>query len=416
MDRKIEKKRWTGRKIFLYLGLGIGIFILYAAVYRSPGTSRLNVQSDRMILDTVRHAVFQEFIPVNSTVLPIKTVYLDAIEGGRVEEIFVEDGAMVEKGKVILRLSNPDLQLNYLNQEANIVAQINNIRNTSILMEQQSLNLKEQALNVMFQIDLLGKRTQRNRELYESSVIPQVEFEETQDEYEHLIRRRKLLKNTIAKDSLFQELQQAQMNTSLDLMQKNLAIAQKSLENLTVRAPLSGQLSGMDAEIGELIVEGSRIAQLDNMDQWKVQARVDEFYTSRVSIGQTASVSHAGKNYPLVVKKVYPEVKNGAFEVDLIFTADTPTTIKRGQNLSVKLELSSEKKALLLARGAFFMSSGGNWAYVLNPAEGVAYKRDIKVGNKNPNYFEILEGLSPGEVVIVSSYDSYGDKDQLILK
>ncbi|MEO0473636.1 MAG: efflux RND transporter periplasmic adaptor subunit [Bacteroidota bacterium] len=416
MDRKIEKKAFNWKTTGLYGGLAVVVVVLVSALYRDAGTSRLNVEADRLRLDTVQTGVFQDFIPVNGTVQPIKTVFLDAVEGGRVEERFVEDGAMVKAGTAILRLSNPDLQLNYLNQEANIVAQINNIRNTSILMEQQSLNLKEQALDVEFQLDLMGKRVNRNKELFADNVIARVEFEDTEDEFEHLNRRKKLLANTLKKDSMFQSLQQDQMNASLNLMQQNLSIARLSLDNLMVKAPIDGQLSGMDAEIGELIQEGSRIAQIDNMNNWKVRVRVDEFYTSRVSIGQTGSVLHAGKLYPLEIKKIYPEVSNGNFEVDMIFTEDAPTTIKRGQNLSIKLELSGDKKALLLARGSYFLTTGGSWVYVLDPATNTAFKRNIKVGNQNPTYLEVLDGLQAGEIVIVSSYDSYAGKDQLVLK
>jgi len=416
MDKKIEKKKFNLPKILLYLAIAAGAVFLFFNIYKDAGTSRLNVETERLLIDTISKGIFQEFIPVTGVVQPIKTVYIDAIEGGRVDEKYVEDGAFVEKGQRILQLSNPDLQLNYINQEANIVSQINQIRTLSIQMEQQSLNLREQALDVQFQIDLLSKRTARNSQLYGDKIISKVDFEDTQDEYEHLQRREKMLALTITKDSLFQDLQQKQMQTSLDLMKKNLSFSQKSLDNLTVRAPIAGQLSGLDKELGELISEGENIAQMDDLTNFKIRARIDEFYISRIFLEQEGSFTFANKAYNLRIKKIYPQVTNGAFEVDMVFTDKVPEGIKRGQTVSIKLQLSAEQQALLLARGSFYQKTGGNWVYVIDPATGNARKINIKVGKQNPNYYEILEGLKPGDVVITSSYDNFGDKDELVLK
>ncbi len=416
MDKKIDKKSRTWQKAAIYGGVAILAGIIISAIWKDSGTSKLNVETERLLLDTVRQGVFQEFIPVTGIVQPIKTVFIDAVEGGRVEEKFVEDGAMMKQGQPILRLSNPDLQLNYLNQEANTVAQINQIRNTSLLMEQQSLSLREQALDVEFQLDLFEKRTNRNAELYEGKVIAKVDYEETQDQYEHLPRRKKMLGRTIEKDSLFHVLQQQQMNTSLDLMERNLAIARQSLDNLVVRAPFEGQLSGLTTELGELITKGENIAQIDDLRNFKIRARIDEFYISRIFIDQEGSFQFAGQTFNLRIIKIYPQVTNGAFEADLVFTGDAPAAIKRGQTVSIKLELSAEEEGLLLSRGSFYQKTGGNWIYVVKPGSNVAHKRSIRVGRQNPNFYEVLEGLKPGDVVVVSSYDNYGDKDELILK
>jgi HlyD family secretion protein len=322
----------------------------------------------------------------------------------------------VEKGQRILQLSNPDLQLNYINQEANIVSQINQIRTLSIQMEQQSLNLREQSLDVEFNLDLFSKRTKRNATLFDDNVIAKVDFEETQDQYEHLLRRKKMLDLTISKDSLFQDLQQQQMSTSLDLMKKNLDFSQKNLDNLTIRAPIGGQLSGLNKELGELISEGENIAQMDDLTNFKIRARIDEFYISRIFMNQEGSFQFANKSYNLRIKKIYPQVTNGSFQVDMIFTDKFPEGIKRGQTVSIKLQLSAEQQALLLARGSFYQTTGGNWVYVIDTATGNAQKRNIKVGKQNPNYYEVLEGLVPGDVVITSSYENFGDKDELVLK
>lgn len=416
MDRKIKKKTWTWQRISLLL-LGVtALVLLISAIYRDAGSSRLNVQRERLLTDTINQGVFKEYITLFGVVEPIKTVYLDAIEGGRVEEVFLENGTVVEKGQDILRLSNTDLELNVLNQEAQIVTQVNNIRQTSILMDQQSLNYKEVALDVQYRIDQLDKQYKRNASLYRDSVISQVDFEQTEDEYEHLRRRSKLLAATIQKDSLFQVMQKDQLETTLDLMKRNLAFARKSLDNLTIRAPISGQVSSLDNEIGQLINRGDRIAQIDILDDYKIRARIDEFYISRIFSQQEGNFTMDGRDYILRIQKIYPEVTNGSFEVDLIFVGDRPENIKRGQTISLKLSLSDEKEAMLLAKGGFFQTTGGNWVYVLDPGGEIARKRRIRVGNQNPNFYEVIEGLQPGEIVIVSSYENFGDKDELVLK
>lgn len=416
MDRKIEKKRFDIKKIGLIAVVVAAAAFLFSAIYRDAGTSRLNVETERLLTDTIHRGVFKEFITIFGVVEPIKTVYLDAIESGRIEEIYLESGTMVQEGQEIMRLSNMDLQLSVLNQEAQIITQINTIRNTSILMEQQSLSLREQALDVEFQIDLLDKRTDRNHSLFKDSVIAKVEYEETQDEFEHLIRRRGLLKATMEKDSLFQVMQTNQMNNSLDLMQRNLGIARQSLDNLIIKAPITGQLSSLDSEIGELITRGDRIAQIDVLSDYKIRARIDEFYISRIFPEQEGSFTLDNKTYNLKILRIYPEVNNGAFEVDLVFTGDRPDNIKRGQTISLKISLSDESQAMLLAKGGFYQSSGGNWVYVVDPTSKTASKRDIRVNRQNPNYYEVEQGLSEGDIVIISSYENFGDKDVLVLK
>ena len=416
MDRKIEKKSWSWKRIGLIVLILAVVGFAAREMYRNTGTSRLNVQSERLLLDTVERGAFQEFIPVTGVALPIKTVLIGAVEGGRVDEKYVEDGAMVTAGQAILRLSNPDLQMNYLNQEANIVAQINQIRNTSLMMEQQSLNLKETALNVEYQIDLLSKRLKRNTSLFEDGVVPEVEIQEAQDEFEHLERRKELLRHTVSKDSMSSVLQQQQMQNSLDLMQRNLVIARQSLDNLVIRAPIEGQLSGLTSELGELIIEGAQIAQIDDLRNFKIRVRIDEFYISRVFTGQVGSFIFANDRYNLEILKIFPQVTNGAFEADMLFASDPPEAIKRGQTVSVKLELSAQQEALLVARGGYYQTTGGNWVYVLDPDGATARKRAIQVGRQNPNFYEIVQGLEPGDIVITSSYENFGDKDELVLK
>jgi len=416
MDKKIEKKRWTWQRILLLVAVVGGLGLLINTVLKNAGTSRLNVQSERLMVDTVGRGNFQEFIPVTGVVQPLRTVFIDAVEGGKVEEKFVEDGAFVKPNQPILRLSNPDLMVNYLNQEASIISQINQIRNTSILMEQQSLNLREQAVDVDYQLDLNGKRLERNRELLKDKVIARVEYEEMEALVTNLKNRKGLLRATIKKDSAYQELQQQQMSSSLDLMQRNLTITRQSLEQLMVRAPIAGQLSGLTKELGASVARSENIGQIDDLSNFKVRVRIDEFYISRVFNEQEGSFTFAGKNYQLKIKKIYPQVLNGAFEADMVFVGAPPEGIKRGQSVSVKLELSAEEQAMLLQRGGFYQTTGGNWVYVIDPSSGNARKRTVRLGRQNPNFYEVLDGLQPGDVVIVSGYENFGDKDELVLK
>ncbi len=416
MDKKIEKKTWTPLRIGIIAAVVLGLGFVGRSFYKNAGVSKLNVNTERLTVATVEKNKFQEFIPVTGVVLPLRTVRMDAIEGGKVEEKFVEDGAIVQKGQQILRLSNPDLMVNYLNQEANIISQINQIRNTSLLMEQQSLSMKEQALQVDNLINTTEKRLRRNRELFKSNVISQVELEEMEDESVYLAARRKMLKATLRKDSAYQVLQQQQMTSSLDLMQRNLGITRQSLDQLIVKAPISGQLSGLTKELGESVARSENIGQIDDLSAFKIRVRIDEFYISRIAVQQEGSFTLAGENYTLKISKIYPQVANGAFEADMVFIGDLPKSIKRGQSVSVKLELSAEEEAVLLARGGFYQSTGGNWVYLLDPSTGNAIKQTVRLGRQNPNFYEVLEGLKPGDKVITNSYDNYGDKDVLVLK
>lgn len=416
MDKKIEKKRFSWQKIALFLAILIGLGFAGNTFYKNMGVSKLNVEMNRLLVDTIHQGVFQEFIPITGVVEPIKTVFIDAVEGGRIEEIYVEDGAMLKKGQRIMQLSSPNLQLAYLQSEGQIMNQINQLENLKLTREQQSLNLREQALDVEFNLDLLSKRTARNKSLFADNVIAQVEYEETQDQYEHLQRRKKLLASVISRDSMSQVVQETQLRNSVDLMRRNLKVSKQTLDNLLVRSPIDGQLSGMDSEIGELVNQGSRIAQLDNLSNFKVRGRIDEFYITRIFLNQTGSFILGGESYDLIIKKIYPDVRNGVFEVDMVFTSKIPKTIKRGQTVSVKLALSAETKALLIARGGFYQKTGGNWVYLIDPVTNTAYKRDIKVGRQNPSYYEVTQGLKAGDIVITSSYDNFGDKDELVLK
>lgn len=416
MDVIIEKKNRFWQKVIIGLLVLIAVVWFSFSFYKSSGASKLNVNQSRILVDTVHKDIFQEFIPVTGNVQPIKSVIIAAVEGGRVEEKLVEDGAAVVAGTPILRLSNSDLQMSYLNQEGTLIAQINQIRNMNLLQEQQRLNLQETFLDAEYRLDILERRLAREKELYAGSAISKVQYEDTESEYKSLVRRNALLKRSFEKDSLSGIIQKEQMENSLDLMKRNLEISKKNLENLIVKAPIKGQLSGLNVEVGELIPEGFQIAQIDDLSNFKIRVRIDEFYISRVFPEQEGSFTFANEDYQLRITKIYPQVVNGGFEVDMKFINKVPEGIRRGQTVTVKLQLSAEQEALLVKRGGFYQSTGGNWVYILSQDGSKAIKREIRIGRQNPNYYEVVDGLQPGEVIITSSYENFGDKDELILK
>lgn len=416
MDRVIKQNKWSLQRIAIYAGIPLLAIVLMAMLYRTAGASKLRVQKERLSFGTVERGPFQERIPINGTVLPIKTVFIDAIEGGQVKEVFLEGGETVRKGDMILRLSNPSLELNSMNLETQLLEQMNNLRNTRITMEENGLNLKEQLLQINADLIDQGQAHQRNEVLFKDSVISEVDYLTTKNAYDYSMRRRELIQLRIEKDSILRSQQIGQVESSLSLGQRNLNAISASLEYLTIRAPINGQISSVRVEIGETVTQGQNLGQIDVLDGFKVRARIDEHYISRVNPGLRGTFNFSGSTYELVIRKVYPEVVNGAFEVDMDFVGSEPDGIKRNQNLQIRLALTEEKEAVLIPRGGFFQKTGGNWIYVVDENAGVAYKRDIRIGSQSDRNYEVLEGLDVGEVVVTSSYDAYNDIDQLILK
>lgn len=416
MDRKIEKKKWDAKKISL---IGIALLLVFffiAKVSGSGSDSRLKVKKDRLSFSTVKKGTFREYIPVTGNVEPFKTVFMDAEEGGRVNGIFVKNGDYVQKGDSILKLSNTSLELNFMNRESELLDQINNIRNSKIAMENQSLNLKDQSVELNYQI--LDQETQFRRleKLYEKQMIPQAEYEESRNRLHYLQNKRVVLDEKMDTDKRLRTQQEAQLDSSMDLLLKNLAFISSSIENLIVRAPMSGQVSGLHVEEGVTINKGSNIGQVDELSSYKISVQVDEHYISKVYEGQIAHLELNQKKYILEIVRVYPEVNTGSFEVDMIFNGDSPEGIRRGQSLQIKLALSNETEAMLVSRGRFYQSTGGHWAYVLSKDKNTAYKKNIEIGRQNPSYYEVISGLDTGEEVIVSGYDNFNDADELILE
>jgi HlyD family secretion protein len=416
MDRKIEKKFWTPRRIVYTAG---GSFLLFIVIYSFVMTdrgSRLNVEADKITISTVSRAPFREYTPVNGTILPIETFFLDAIEGGRVEKRFVEAGSFVKKGDPIVRLANTNLQLDVMYLEALTYQNINDAQNRRLTIEQNTIVVKTQLADAEYQVDRTELAFRRDSALVTKKLISDQDFLQSKYEYESWVRRRILARENFRQDSLMRINQLSQLDGSVTRLQANLEMTQHNLENLVVRAPVTGQLTSLNAEIGESKSPGQRIGQIDVLNNFKVRAAIDEFYIARVNVGQKGDFDLTGTTYRLKITKVYPEVKDGRFEVDMEFDGATPQGIRRGQTLQVRLELGDLSEAVLVPRGGFYQKTGGQWVYVVDKSGSFAVKKNIKLGRQNPQVFEVLEGLEPGEQVITSTYDNFGDIDKLVLK
>ncbi|MBU8920226.1 MAG: HlyD family efflux transporter periplasmic adaptor subunit [Bacteroidales bacterium] len=416
MDKKIEKKKWTPKKIaYMAGGLLLAIFILYSIIFGSRD-SKLNVKSERITISEVSLGEFQEFIAVTGSIVPIKTHFLDAVEGGRVDTVFVEAGSFVKAGEPIIKLANTNLLLDIMFREAELFQQSNNLRNTKLDMARNSLQMRRQLLDLKNQIRGQKRINDSNEILAEKQLISTREYEESQDELDYLNSSLELTMEMNHQDSLFRVAQIEQLEMSLSRMEGNLDIVRQNMENLIIKAPVTGHLTSLNAEIGESKARGERLGQIDILDGFKVRVSIDEHYIARVNTGQRGSFTFSGESYKLSIDKVYPEVLNGRFEVDMLFVADEPGGIRRGQTLRIRLELGDLSEATLLATGGFYQKTGGRWVYVIDRSGDTASKRQIQIGRENTMFYEVLEGLQPGERVITSSYDNFGDVDILILK
>ena len=409
MDRVIPKKKWTSKRILTIGGITMVVLLMASSFYFTSGKSRVNVSKERITISEVKKGSFQEFIPVNGIVLPITTIYLDAAEGGRVEERYVEDGAFMKKGDPIMRLSNTDLELNLANQETavfDVLTQMQNTRNNS---QQNTIG----KLNQMADVDNAYKEAERlyklNKHLYEQKAIGLQEFKSSENLYQYQLRRRTLTDRVLKQDSVSVKQQLTQMNESYERMSNALALMRKKVGDLIVRAPVDGQLTSMDVEIGQLKNKGERLGQLDVLSGFKVRADIDEHYISRIFTGLRGDFTFNEKTYELRIKKVFTQVTNGRFQVDMEFAGEAPKGVRRGQTLQIRLALSDERQAVLLPRGGFYQQTGGNWIFKVSDDGKMAYKMDIQLGNQNPEYYEVLDGLKPGDKVVTSSYENYGE-------
>lgn len=416
MDRVIEKKKWTPKKIAMISAVLILIILIGGAINSNMGNTKLNVDLERITISEVNKGSFKEFIPVNGIVLPLTTIYLDAMEGGRVEEKFVEDGAMMKKGDPILKLSNTDLELSLANQETSVfqlLTQMQISKNAATQNTIMKLNQSTDADNIYKEAERLFKL---NQKLVDEKVISLQEFKQSENTYNYALKKKKLIELILKQDSVSIKEESNQAKESYKRTEQALKIMRQKVEDLIVKAPIDGQLTALDAEIGQSKHKGERLGQLDVTSGFKVRVDIDEHYISRIYNGLKGEFSLAEKSYKLEIHKVYTQVKNGKFQVDMTFDGELPKEVRRGQTLQIRLALSDATQALLLARGAFYQQTGGNWVFKLNSDGSMAYKIDIQLGRQNPEYYEVLQGLKVGDRIITSGYDNYINTQELILK
>jgi len=414
MDRAIEKKTWSLKRIFTYAAIALAVVAMGWVATSIDGKRSFRVDRDRVTLASVEQGVFRDVIPVRATVEPLRTVYIDAVQGGTIEEIYVEEGAMVKAGQPLLKFINTAFQLNVFSQEARISEQLDINSNTRLSLDQNRLNLKRQLNDIEYAITRLERRIRRLAKLRENELVSEDDMDSLKDELDYQVKQRAITLENIEREEAIRSTKIKQLKESEERLTEHLKVVRRSLADLEVRAPISGLLSSLDAEVGESKVGGSRLGKVDKVDSYKLTAKIDEFYISRVEVGQQANFNLAGNRYLASVDKVYPEVRAGRFEIDLFFSGKSPQAIRRGLTIQTQLQLGADKPSLLIRNGGFYQDSGGNWVFVLED-DGIARRRDVTLGRSNSENIEVLSGLSQGERVIVSSYASYREIEEIIL-
>jgi len=417
MDRKVDHKSFFSSRIkSIFKALAIVVFVGGVGSYfmSAPKGQSLKIDAKRLVVSAVREGEFQEFLPVRGTISPKRVIYLDAIEGGRVERIFLEEGVMLKAGDKILELSNSSLQLNVLAREADVSEQINNLRNTRLAMERSRLAKKTDLIEIEYRIKGLKRKEGKRKRLLSKGLIAQDDFDQVKDELDYFQARRDVVKESQVKELALQAEQIEQLEINVKMLQSNLGISRKSLDNLKLVAPIDGQLTFLDAELGESMPAGQRLGQIDVLNNFKVTTLVDEFYINRVAKEQLGSYKLSGESLQLKVIKIYPGITNGQFEVDWAFVGEPPNNIRRGQTLQIRLELGDESKSLVVDSGGFYQDTGGSWAFVVDIDGKGATKRQVSFGKRNADVLEVSSGLVIGERVITSSYGEYKKMDRLI--
>ncbi len=416
MDKPIAKKKGLQKKHIGYITIGIVILVLFYMAFFTDRTSTYKVEKEKLIIETVIRDQFNDYITVPGTVEPITTIFLDAQEGGRVEEKLIEEGAMVKKGDIILRLSNPDLYLNILDSEAQLAEKENFLRNTQVTMEQERLSIKRELVNLKYDIERKERNYQQNLVLMKDDLISREEFIRSKEDLDMAKQSQVLFIERQLQDSIFRTVQVSTITVNLENMRRNLQLVRERAENLNVRAPIDGQLGLLTPEIGQSISRGANMGQINVLKSYKVTAQIDEHYIDRVKTQLTATLDRQGHEFDLMVRRVYPEVRNGTFEIDMIFVDSMPDNIRTGQTYYTSLQLGQPKESVMVPIGGFFQETGGQWIFVLDPSDSFATRRNISIGRKNPKYYEVLEGLQPGEKVIISGYESFGKNEKLVFK
>ena len=419
MDIKLEKKKGLKavlqKKNLPYAFAGLLVVFIVWLVFRDK-SSTLRVNSETVVTALVERGEFNDYVRLTGTVQPITTVQLSPLESGVVERIVHEEGTKVKRGDVILEMSNNSLSMQILQSEADLAEKQNILRNTLISMEQERLSLRQEKLQLDLEVSRLQRTYLQNKDLYESDLIAKEDYLQSKENYELAISKRELILERQKQDSLYRSSQVEQMEESLKSMELNMKLIRERVDNLKVKAPIDGEVGMLDVVLGQSLSQGMNIGQINDLSAYKVQAQVDEHYIDRVTTGLTASFERQDNMFEMMLRKVYPEVRNGQFKADFRFTDNVPENIRSGQTYYLNLQLGQPTDAAIIPRGSFFQKTGGRWIYVVDESGEKAYKREIRIGRQNPQYYEVLEGLNPGERVITSSYDNFGDNEVLILK
>jgi len=414
MDKKIAKKTWTIKRIATYGGIALFVGFVVYMLFFTDRRSTFKTDKDKLTISTVQRGEFKEFIPQTGTVETARTVYLDAIEGGNIKNIVSESGKMLKKGDVILELTNLNRELTVLQQEASFNESINRARETKLVIMRNDLEQRQLLATIQNQLDILGPQYERQKQLFEKRLIAKQEFEQTEANFKFNKDRYRIAHEVYRADSVDRIRQLKFTAESEQKMMISLNNLSKILDNLEIKAPIDGQLSTPHWEIGQAVTQGQRLGQVDIVGSFKVRVPIDELYLPKISVGLPASTSFANKDYMLAITYIYPTIQNGRFEVDMEFQGETPQGIRRGQSLRMRIELGQASEELILPVGGFYKDTGGNWVFVLE-SDNKAVRRNIKLGRKNSEHFEVLEGLQPGDRVITSSYENFGNNEVLIL-
>lgn len=414
MDRRVETRKLSPR--ILAAGAIAAVVIAGALVVAlAPGGASLKVENAAITVAPVTRGVFEDFIPIRGQVAPLTTVYIDAIDGGRVEAVHVEDGATLSVGDALVDLSNTQLQLDVIAREAEVTQQLNTLRGLELTLERDRLQHNRDLVEIDYQIVRLGRLLERRQTLAAKGAVSDADLQNVADEYDYMKKKRDVVRDSQATNLRLQQDQLGQLKTAAAQLEGNLAFARKNVDGLKVRAAIAGRLTAFNVEVGQSLSKGTRIGQIDDPDRYKVAADIDEFYLNRVALGQTASASIEGRDYRLTIAKIYPQVRDGRFSADLVFADGQPAAIRRGQTLQLKLTLGDAVEALLIPDGSFYQDTGGHWLFVVSPGGGDAGRRNVRMGRRNVRVIEVLDGLEPGERVITSPYTAFLDKDRLIL-
>lgn len=416
MDIQLEKKKGLRPKHYGYIALGALLLFVGWKLAFGNSKSTFRTEKERLSISQVSEGKFDDYITINGNVAPIATIYMDAYEGGRVSEKLIEEGAMVKKGDIILKLENMNLYEQILASESNLALKQNDLRSTRLTFDARQVEGRRSLATASTDLQRLKRNYEQNVVLFEDELVSKEVYLTSKENYELAQKQYEIVKLQTEQDDELRKTSLAGLDTDLQRMKKTLGMVYQRLDHLNVRAPADGQLGFLDAEIGQNITQGQRIGQVNVLTDFKIEADIDEHYIDRVKRDLFASLDRNGKEFPLRLRKVYPEVRNGRFKVDLVFTDEKPGTIRAGQSYNIKLQLGASSDALLLPKGGFFTSTGGQWVFVVNPNGGEALRRDIRIGKQNSRYYEVLEGLQPGEEVITSNYDSFGEAERIVLK